>query len=55
VVVHAFGAVKAYCFHLEQNFARTGLALGQIFNMKDFGTTELVETDSFWHVGDASY
>jgi hypothetical protein len=48
-IVHAFGPVKAHCFHLEQNFLRTGLALGQIFNMKDFGTTELVETDCFRH------
>ena len=54
VIVHAFGPVKAHCFDLEQNFTRTGLALGQIFDMKDFGTTELVETDSFRHGEDIS-
>jgi hypothetical protein len=47
VIIHAFGPVEAHCFHLEQNFTRTGLALGQIFDMKDFGTTELAKTNGF--------
>jgi hypothetical protein len=50
VIVHTFGPVEAHCFHFEQSFARPGLAIGQILDMKDFGTTKLVETDSFRHV-----
>ena len=40
---------------LKRNFTRTGPALGQIFDMKDFGTTELVETDRFRHDEDVSW
>jgi hypothetical protein len=54
VKVHAFGPVKTHCFYLEQNFTRTGLALGQIFKVKDFGTTKLIETDRFGHDADFS-
>ncbi len=54
VIVHAFGPVKAHCFDLELNFTWTGLALGQIFNTKDFGTTKLVESDGFRHDADVS-
>ena len=49
VIVHTFGPVKAHCFDLELNFTRTGLALGQIFNTKNIGTTKLVESDGFRH------
>jgi hypothetical protein len=54
VIEHALGPVEAHCFHLERNFAGTGLALGHIFDMKDFGTTGLVETDRFRHDVDFS-
>ena len=54
VKVHALGTVKAHGFHLEENLTRTRLALGQIFHVKNFGTTELVETDCFQHSVDIS-
>jgi hypothetical protein len=52
VIVHTFSPVNAHCFHLKQNFTGTGLALGPIFHMKDFGTTVLVETNSSRHNAD---
>jgi hypothetical protein len=41
--------VEAHCFHIEQHFTGTGHAPRQIFDVKNFGTTKLLDTDGSRH------